>query len=27
MYAITQKSANDPNAAAFFSEVTLACGC
>lgn len=27
IYAITQKSANDPNAAAFFSEVTLACGC
>jgi len=27
MYAISQKSANDPNAAAFFSEVTLACGC
>lgn len=27
VYAITQKSANDPNAAAFFSEVTLACGC
>lgn len=27
MYAITQKSANDPNAAAFFSEVTLGCGC
>lgn len=27
IYAVTQKSANDPNAAAFFSEVTLACGC
>jgi len=27
IYAITQKSANDPNAAAFFSEVTLGCGC
>ncbi|GAB0492857.1 hypothetical protein MMPV_004127 [Pyropia vietnamensis] len=27
IYAITQKSANDPNAAAFFSEVTLSCGC
>jgi len=27
IYAITQKSANDPNATAFFSEVTLACGC
>eukprot|EP00170_Pyropia_yezoensis_P008847 contig_37786_g8880 len=27
IYAITQKSAHDPNAAAFFSEVTLSCGC
>eukprot|EP00168_Porphyra_purpurea_P016307 TRINITY_DN5233_c0_g1_i1.p2 TRINITY_DN5233_c0_g1~~TRINITY_DN5233_c0_g1_i1.p2 ORF type:complete len:334 (-),score=98.19 TRINITY_DN5233_c0_g1_i1:561-1562(-) len=27
MYAITQKSINDPNAAAFFSEITLTCGC
>lgn len=27
IYSITQKSANDPNAAAFFSEVTLGCGC
>lgn len=27
IYSITQPSANDPNAAAFFSEVTLGCGC
>lgn len=27
VYAITQQSVNDPNAAAFFSQVTLACGC
>lgn len=27
VYAITQKSANDPNSAAFFSGVSLACGC
>lgn len=27
VYAITQKSANKPSAAAFVSEITLGCGC
>lgn len=27
LYAVTQKSKTDPNAAVFFSEVLLACGC
>lgn len=27
MYAISKKSANDPNAAVFFSEILLKCGC
>lgn len=27
LYAITQQSVNDPNAAAFFSAITLSCGC
>lgn len=27
LYAITQKSKNDPNAAVFFSEIILQCGC